>query len=229
MSNKRGLLPGRASAGVETLRTSLTFEKAQWEQIEALASERRVSVGWVIRDALQQYLSKHLKEARMSTIDQLRDEEIHQRPRWMPLFFKDYSGVKVNNYEGQIAILLAHRATLYSERLAEDLKHPGYQSTMRNRLLENDNSDRADVDAVLERALPLCDIGLIPAACSEIVSSMPLRGSDGKATIRMVDELRHALPHFAIGKEPSYDVDGPAGAWLSRPVVRDKLYSAIFQ
>ncbi len=54
---ERGLVRGRGSRGVETLRLSLTLERSQAERIQAIADEMQVSAAWVVRRAIDTYIA----------------------------------------------------------------------------------------------------------------------------------------------------------------------------
>lgn len=40
----------------DSIRTSVTISKSEYRELEKLASEKRVSIAWVVRDAVEKYL-----------------------------------------------------------------------------------------------------------------------------------------------------------------------------
>lgn len=50
------LVRGRGSAGIPTVRMSVTIEQAHAEAISKLAREHKVSDAWIIREAVERYL-----------------------------------------------------------------------------------------------------------------------------------------------------------------------------
>ena len=47
----------RSGARDETIRCSISFPTDHYREVERIANEKRVSVAWVVRDALEHYLS----------------------------------------------------------------------------------------------------------------------------------------------------------------------------
>lgn len=60
------MVRGRQRAyDTETVRASVSFTKAQYETLERIAQKKKVSLAWVVRDAVEVYLKKersHLSE-----------------------------------------------------------------------------------------------------------------------------------------------------------------------
>jgi predicted DNA-binding ribbon-helix-helix protein len=54
---RQRVVQGRGGAGIPTVRLSITVEERYGKQLEAIAQEKRVSVAWVVRDALEEYLN----------------------------------------------------------------------------------------------------------------------------------------------------------------------------
>lgn len=50
------LVRGRGSTGVKTTRLSITLESEKADALAVIAEEKRVSLAWVMRDAIDQYL-----------------------------------------------------------------------------------------------------------------------------------------------------------------------------
>lgn len=50
----------------ETTRVSVTFPVEHYEKLESLAEENKVSIAWVVRDAVEQYLSNEGRKGRGS-------------------------------------------------------------------------------------------------------------------------------------------------------------------
>lgn len=44
----------------KTVRTSVSVPAEDYEQVERIAETKKVSVAWVIREAVEQYLTRHL-------------------------------------------------------------------------------------------------------------------------------------------------------------------------
>lgn len=49
--------PGRRDHA-ECIRASVSFEREDYAELERIAEEKRVSVAWVVRDAVSRYLSE---------------------------------------------------------------------------------------------------------------------------------------------------------------------------
>lgn len=50
---KRQIRPGVAE---DSIRASISFPKSHYEDLERIAAEKRVSLAWVVREAIEQYL-----------------------------------------------------------------------------------------------------------------------------------------------------------------------------
>lgn len=46
----------KEKARPDSIRTSVTISKPEYRELEKLASEKRVSIAWVVRDAVEKYL-----------------------------------------------------------------------------------------------------------------------------------------------------------------------------
>jgi hypothetical protein len=46
----------KEKARPDSIRTSVTISKSEYRELEKLASEKRVSIAWVVRDAVEKYL-----------------------------------------------------------------------------------------------------------------------------------------------------------------------------
>ena len=46
-----------ATTRADPARISVTFEREQYELLEKVAAEHKVSVAWVVRDAVEKYIS----------------------------------------------------------------------------------------------------------------------------------------------------------------------------
>ena len=56
---KRKIRPqGRPPVAEETVRTTVTLERSQADQLDELAREKKLSVAWLIRDAVALYLKE---------------------------------------------------------------------------------------------------------------------------------------------------------------------------
>jgi hypothetical protein len=44
-------------AGERTVRASVSFPREQYELLESVAKDKRVSVAWVVREAVEKYLA----------------------------------------------------------------------------------------------------------------------------------------------------------------------------
>lgn len=47
----------KVPAGLKTLRASIGFPTALYVALEGLAKEKKVSVAWIVRDAVEQYVA----------------------------------------------------------------------------------------------------------------------------------------------------------------------------
>lgn len=50
----------------KTVRTSVTVSAGDYREIEAIAERKKVSVAWVVRDAVEQYLAREFPMFRES-------------------------------------------------------------------------------------------------------------------------------------------------------------------
>jgi metal-responsive CopG/Arc/MetJ family transcriptional regulator len=54
MANRR--VKADASASDSTVRASISFPEDQYKELERIAAQQRVSLAWVVRDAIEEYL-----------------------------------------------------------------------------------------------------------------------------------------------------------------------------
>jgi hypothetical protein len=54
MANRK--LRTDASTSESTVRASISFPEAQYKELERIAEQHRVSLAWVVRDAIEEYL-----------------------------------------------------------------------------------------------------------------------------------------------------------------------------
>ncbi len=52
--------PQNAEEEKKTVRTTVTLPSQDYAELERLAEQKRVSVAWVVRDAVEQYLTRSL-------------------------------------------------------------------------------------------------------------------------------------------------------------------------
>ena len=46
--------------GKETVRASISFPSEDYEKLEEVATRKRVSIAWIVRDAVREYLENNL-------------------------------------------------------------------------------------------------------------------------------------------------------------------------
>lgn len=73
MANRR--VPSYTAPAERTVRASVSFPEDQYSELERIAQEQRVSLAWVVREAVQTYLVQRwpLLEGE-GTADQSKDE-----------------------------------------------------------------------------------------------------------------------------------------------------------
>ena len=54
MSNRR--VQSNSGNSEQTIRASISFPELQYAELERMAKEQRVSLSWVVRDAVQEYI-----------------------------------------------------------------------------------------------------------------------------------------------------------------------------
>jgi dienelactone hydrolase len=50
---------GRATRAKNAVRASVSFSPGQYSEIERIAASKKVSVAWVVREAVDRYIAEH--------------------------------------------------------------------------------------------------------------------------------------------------------------------------
>lgn len=59
MKPRRGDTRGMKPEGAASIRASISFPPDIYEMLEQLAKKKKVSLAWVVRDAVERYVAEH--------------------------------------------------------------------------------------------------------------------------------------------------------------------------
>ncbi len=62
-----------------TVRASISFPEEQYQVLEKIAAENKVSLAWVVRDAIDGYLKSKWPPSRMVPMPKVRSSEVRDR------------------------------------------------------------------------------------------------------------------------------------------------------
>jgi predicted DNA-binding protein len=59
MNRRKGNRQGMIPEGATSIRASISFPPDMYEMLEQLARKKKVSLAWVVRDAVERYVADH--------------------------------------------------------------------------------------------------------------------------------------------------------------------------